>query len=77
MAGQVALVTGAGRGIGRAIAQAFAHEGADVVLAARSPAELASAASEIKGLGRRVLAVPTDVRDEAAVAALAREAAAA
>ncbi len=67
-------MTGAGRGIGRAIAQAFAQEGADVVLAARSHAELAAAASEIKGLGRRVLAVPTDVRDEPAVTALARQA---
>jgi len=74
LAGQVAVVTGAGRGIGRAIAQAFAQEGADVVLAARSHAELAAAASEIKGLGHRVLAVPTDVRDEPAVAALAHQA---
>jgi NAD(P)-dependent dehydrogenase (short-subunit alcohol dehydrogenase family) len=75
LAGQVAVVTGAGRGIGRAIAVAFAREGADVALAARSAAELGAVADEVKALGRRSLAVPTDVRDEAAVNALAGQAA--
>ena len=75
LAGQVAVVTGAGRGIGRAIAVAFAREGADVALAARSAAELGAVADEVKSVGRRSLAVPTDVRDEAAVNALARQAA--
>jgi NAD(P)-dependent dehydrogenase (short-subunit alcohol dehydrogenase family) len=74
LAGQVAVVTGAGRGIGRAIALAFAREGADVALAARSAAELGAVADEVKALGRRSHAVPTDVRDEAAVNALVRQA---
>jgi NADP-dependent 3-hydroxy acid dehydrogenase YdfG len=72
--GRVAIVTGAGRGIGRAIARAFAADGAAVVLASRTPAELAAAAAEIRDAGGRVLAVPTDVTVEAAVEALVRDA---
>ncbi|MBI3629756.1 MAG: SDR family NAD(P)-dependent oxidoreductase [Candidatus Rokubacteria bacterium] len=72
--GRVAIVTGAGRGIGRAIARAFAADGAAVVLASRTPAELAAAAAEIRDAGGRVLVVPTDVTAEAAVEALVREA---
>ena len=53
---QVAIVTGAGRGIGRSIAIGLAREGADVCLAARSPAEIEAVASEIQDLGRRALA---------------------
>jgi NADP-dependent 3-hydroxy acid dehydrogenase YdfG len=68
--GKTALVTGAGRGIGRAIARAFAAEGAAVALVARSRADLASVAAEIREAGGRALAVPTDVTQDGAVEAL-------
>lgn len=64
--GKRALVTGASRGIGRAIALGFARAGADAALASRSEADLKSLADEIEELGRRAVVVPTDVtqRDE-------------
>ncbi|MBB35116.1 MAG: short-chain dehydrogenase [Hirschia sp.] len=68
------LVTGAGRGIGREIALAFAGEGAELVLAARSEDELASVAREITDMGGKAHIVPTDLGDEAAVTALAAKA---
>lgn len=74
LAGQVAVVTGAGRGIGRAIAAALAREGAAVVLAARSAPELDGVAREIEQAGGRAVVVPTDVRQEASVEALIRRA---
>jgi 7-alpha-hydroxysteroid dehydrogenase len=65
--GRVAIVTGAGKGIGRACALALAQAGADVALAARTKEDLEAVASEIRALGRRALVVPTDVADEAAL----------
>ena len=60
--GKVAIVTGASRGIGRAIAIGLAEHGADVALAARKPDALAEAAAEVADLGGRAIAVPTNVR---------------
>lgn len=69
--GKKAVVTGAGRGIGAAIALAFAREGADVVLAARSKAQLDDVAAQIQALGRKALVVPTDLGNRDQVKALA------
>ena len=59
--GQVAVITGAGRGIGRAIALAYAREGARLALAARSESELQEAVAAVSELGAEAIAVPTDV----------------
>jgi NAD(P)-dependent dehydrogenase (short-subunit alcohol dehydrogenase family) len=59
---RVAIVTGSGRGIGKAIALGLAQAGADVVVLARTAADIEKTASEIRALGRRALAIPTDVR---------------
>jgi NADP-dependent 3-hydroxy acid dehydrogenase YdfG len=71
--GQVAIVTGAGRGIGRAVARALAAEGASVVLASRTRADLAQVAEEISAAGGKAFALPTDVRDDREAAALVEE----
>lgn len=65
--GKAAVVTGASRGIGRAIALGFARAGADVAVAARTAADLETVAKEIGSLGRRAVAVPTDVTDRAQI----------
>lgn len=74
-AGKVAVVTGAAGGIGLALADRFAHDGLNVVLADVEEAALASAAERIGALGVETLAVPTDVSDHDAVDALAGAAA--
>ena len=72
--GRVAVVTGASRGIGKALALRLAQEGADVVIAAKSeqstgklPGSIHETAAAIQAIGRRSLAIPTDVRDEDAI----------
>lgn len=60
--GHIAIVTGASRGLGRAIALALAEEGASVVLAARNGQQLNEVAAQIEGLGREALVVRCDVR---------------
>ena len=70
---KVAVVTGGGHGIGRVIALALAGAGADVVLAARSLEPLEATRAEIEALGREALVVPTDVRREESVQALAEQ----
>ena len=72
--GQVAVVTGAGKGIGRAIAIGLAEAGADVAIAARTAADLEEVAAEIRARGRRALAVPTDATSMAALETLAQRA---
>ncbi len=71
---RTALVTGASRGIGRAIAIAYAAAGADVALLARDAATLAEVASEVKALGRRAIVLQCDVTDAEAIAAAAASA---
>lgn len=69
--GQVAIVTGAGRGIGRATALELARLGADVVVAELDKAGAERTAAEVKGVGRRALALPTDVTRRADLQAMA------
>src|SRR6059058_4451463 len=68
--GQVAIVTGAGRGIGRATALELARLGADIVVAELDPTSADATAALLKDVGRRTLVVPTDVTRRASLAAL-------
>lgn len=68
---QIAVVTGAGRGIGRAIALKFASEGADVVCASRTEENSEKVAGEVRALGRKAWAIAVDVSDAASVSAAA------
>jgi len=74
-AGRVAVVTGAGRGIGAATARALADAGLSVVVAARTRDQIERVAAELVAMGRQAKAVVCDVTSEASVQALARDAA--
>src|SRR5690349_1008683 len=68
LTGKTAFVTGASRGIGRAIAVALADAGADVALVARSAEGLADTADDITAVGRKAVVIPADVTDQPSVA---------
>ena len=74
LAGKVAVITGGGRGIGRAVALAFAREGGRVVVAARTSHEVDAVARQITLHEGEALAVPCDVSDEAQVRSMVRRA---
>src|SRR5438034_10749113 len=73
LANQIAVVTGGGRGIGRAIALKFAAAGADVVCVSRTAENSEKVANEVRALGRKAWAHAVDVADAAAVAAAAEK----
>src|SRR3979409_360729 len=73
LVGQIAVVTGAGRGIGRAIALKFASEGADVVCVSRTAENSEKVAGEVRALGRKAWAYAVDVAQAAAVEAAAEK----
>ena len=72
--GQVAVVTGAGRGLGAAIAVAFAEVGADVLISSRTGSELGDVAAQVESAGRRAHIVVADLAQPEATAALAGQA---
>lgn len=74
LTGRVAIMTGAGRGLGRTMAIALAAAGADLALASRTTSELDSLVEEVEALGRRAIAVPTDVTSPAACEAMVQAA---
>ncbi len=70
--GKVAIITGAGTGIGKGIPRAFARQGATLVIAARNESNLRRTAEELRAYGATVEVVPTDVTEESHVVALFR-----
>ncbi|MFQ6112138.1 MAG: SDR family NAD(P)-dependent oxidoreductase, partial [Nitrospinota bacterium] len=72
--GRVALITGGGSGLGKAMASALAEAGADVIIASRNMERLERAAEELKASGRRVLPLQVDITDAASVRAMAERA---
>ena len=77
LSGQVAVVTGTSRGLGQYLARALAKAGADLVITSRTRESLAEFEAEMKALGRRVVSLELDVRDEASIRRMAEEAQAA
>lgn len=77
LSGQVAVVTGTSRGLGQYLARALAKAGADLVITSRTLESLAEFKSEMEALGRRVVAIELDVRDESSIQRMAKEAQAA
>jgi gluconate 5-dehydrogenase len=74
LSGQVAVVTGTSRGLGQYLARALAKAGADLVLTSRKRESLQEFEAEVRGLGRRVVSLELDVRDQASIERMAAEA---
>jgi gluconate 5-dehydrogenase len=74
LTGQVALVTGTSRGLGQYFARALANAGADLILTSRTRETLTAFESEIQALGRRVVSLELDVRDQGSIVRMAKEA---
>lgn len=72
LTGKVAIVTGAGKGLGKAIAFTMAEAGADIVAVARTKSDIEETAAEVRKLGRKALAIPADVSKEDEVEAMAQ-----
>jgi gluconate 5-dehydrogenase len=77
LSGQVAIVTGTSRGLGQYLARALAKAGADLVITSRKQDSLTAFATEIRGLGRRVVPLELDERDQASIHKMVKEAEAA
>ena len=77
LSGQVAIVTGTSRGLGQYLARALAKAGADLVITSRDRDSLSEFEAEIRGLGKRVVSLELDVRDQESIKTMVREAEAA